>query len=68
MIVLDSILHRLKRSCAPALSSLTSDTEPAKAYIAEATPAAGAPQKFKWKTANLSGLHWEMFLPDTTVN
>ena len=41
--MLDSILHTLKRSCAPVLGSLTSDTEPAKAYVAEATPAAGAP-------------------------
>lgn len=47
-MVLDLILHqqpnRLKRSCVPVLSSLTSDTEPAKAYIAEAAPAVGAPQ------------------------
>lgn len=66
-MVLDSILRRLKRSCAPVLSSLTSHTEPAKAYVAEAIPAVGA-LKFKRKTANLSGLHWEMFLPDTMMN
>lgn len=47
-MVLGSILHqqpnRLKRSCALVLSSLMSDMGPAKAYLAEATPAVGAPQ------------------------